>query len=115
VATEAEYRRIAFSLPEVVEELYYGSPSFKVGKAFLTRLREDGEDVVVPMGREERDFWIEQEPEIFHVTPHYVNYDSVLVRLAAIDGERLEQLLRAGWSRVAKPPIRKKYPEMTQA
>ena len=62
MATEDEYRRIVLSLPEVIEESHYGSPSFKVGKTFLTRLREDGENVVVPMNRDERDFWIEQEP-----------------------------------------------------
>jgi hypothetical protein len=112
MATEDEYRRIVLSLPEVIEESHYGSPSFKVGKTFLTRLREDGENVVVPMNRDERDFWIEQEPGIFHVTKHYENWDGVLVRLAEVDAERLEELLRAAWVMVAKPMVRKRHPEM---
>jgi hypothetical protein len=93
----------------VVEELYYGSPAFKVGKSFLTRLREDGENVVVPMPRDERDFWIEQEPRIFHVTPHYQNWDGVLVRLAEVEPGHLEELLRGAWLMVAKPSVRKRH------
>ena len=114
MATEEQYRRIAFSLPEVVEESYYGSPSFKVGKTFLTRLRQDGENVVVPMPIDEREFWIDQEPAIFHVTPHYQNWDGVLVRLAEVDPVRLEELLRSAWLMVAKPAVRKRHPEMAE-
>jgi hypothetical protein len=112
MATEADYRGIALALPEVIEELYYGSPAFKVGKTFLSRLREDGENVVVPMSLDERDFWIEQEPAIFHVTPHYQNSATVLVRLAAVDPDRLEELLHSAWLLVAKPAVRKRHPEM---
>lgn len=112
MATEEQFRAIALSLPEVIEELYYGSPAFKVGKTFLTRLREDGENVVVPMPRDEREFWMDQEPRIFHVTKHYENSDAVLVRLAEVDVERLEELLRAAWLMVAKPAVRKRHPDM---
>jgi hypothetical protein len=112
MATEQQFRDIALSLPEVIEEPHYGSPSFKVGKTFLTRLREDGENVVVPMPRDERDFWMQQEPRIFHVTKHYEGWDGVLVRLAEVEGGRLEELLRGAWLMVAKPAVRKRHPEM---
>jgi hypothetical protein len=115
MATEREYRWIAFALPEVIEENYYGSPSFKVGKTFLSRLREDGENIVVPMSFDEREFWMEQEPRIFHVTAHYQNYPSVLVRLAEVEPDRLEELLQAAWLMVAKPAVRKRHPEMDGA
>lgn len=114
VATEEEYRRIAFSLPEVTEESYYGSPSFKVGKSFLSPLSEDAETVVVPMNRDERDFRIEQEPQIFHVTQHYANFNMVLVRLDEVDLERLEDLARSAWLLVAKPAVRKRHESMTR-
>ncbi|MEX0782321.1 MAG: MmcQ/YjbR family DNA-binding protein [Dehalococcoidia bacterium] len=112
MATEDEYRRIALSLPEVIEENHYGSPSFKVGKTFLSRLREDGENVVLPMPIDERDFWIEQEPNIFHVTEHYQKWAGVLVRLAEVEPERLEELLHGAWLHVAKPAVRKRHPEL---
>ena len=112
LTTEDEYRQIALSLPEVVEESHYGSPAFKVGKTFLTRLREDGENVVLPMNRDEREFWIDQEPDIFHVTKHYQNGGAVLVRLAKVDAERLEDLLRSAWLLVAKPAVRKRHPQL---
>jgi hypothetical protein len=112
MAGEDDYRRSALALPEVIEESYYGSPSFKVGKTFLSRLRENGENVVIPMTRDERDFWIEQEPRIFHVTKHYQNWNGVLVRLAEVDTGRLEALLHDAWWLVAKPAVRKRHPEM---
>ncbi|MEX1104493.1 MAG: MmcQ/YjbR family DNA-binding protein [Dehalococcoidia bacterium] len=113
MATEEEYREIALSLPEVIEENHYGSPSFKVGKTFLSRLREDGENVVLPMPLDERDFWIEQEPHLFHVTEHYRKWSGVLVRLAQVEPERLEDLLLNAWLKVAKPAVRKRHPELT--
>ncbi len=113
MATEEEYRQIALSLPEVIEESYYGSPSFKIGKTFFSRLREDGENVVVPMPLDERDFWIEQEPRIFHVTKHYQGWDGVLVRLVEVEPERLEDLLLNAWLKVARPAVRKRHPELT--
>jgi hypothetical protein len=112
MATEDDYRRIALALPEVIEENYYGSPAFKVGKTFLTRLREDGENLVIPMTLDERDFWIDQEPGIFHLTPHYKSWPGVLVRLAEVEPERLEDLLLNAWLKVAKPAVRKRHPEM---
>ena len=112
MATEAQYRDIALALPEVIEESHYGSPSFKVRRTFLSRLRDDGENVVIRMPRDERDFWIEQEPRIFHVTPHYQNWDGVLVRLAEVEPDRLEELLRGSWLFAARPHVRKRHPEM---
>jgi hypothetical protein len=115
MATEDDYRRIVLALPEVIEESYYGSPAFKVGKTFLTRLREDGENLVIPMTLDERDFWIDQEPRIFHVTPHYKSWPGVLVRLAEVEPERLEHLLLNAWLQVAKPTVRKRHPQVQPA
>lgn len=112
MATEDDYRRIALGLPEVIEENYYGSPAFKVGKTFLTRLREDGENLVIPMTLDEREFWIDQEPRIFHVTQHYKSWPGVLVRLAEVEPERLEDLLLNAWLKVAKPAVRKRHPQV---
>lgn len=106
MATEADLRRIAFGLPEVVEEPYYGRPSFKVGKTFMASLKEDGDTLVVRMTLDERDFRLEQEPEMFFVTPHYQDWPTVLVRLSAVDPERLEEILLDAWRMAAKPAIR---------
>ncbi|MGE5596661.1 MAG: MmcQ/YjbR family DNA-binding protein [Hyphomicrobiales bacterium] len=97
MATEADLRRIAFSLPSVIEEPYYGRPSFKVVKTFMATLKEDGETLVLRMSLDERDFWLEQEPDIFFITDHYRNFPSVLVRLPVVDATRLEELLRDAW------------------
>lgn len=109
MATEADLRRIAFGLPEVVEEPYYGRPSFKVGKTFMASLKEDGDTLVVRMTLDERDFRLEQEPEMFFVTPHYQDWPTVLVRLSAVDPERLEEILLDAWRMAAKPAIRTRY------
>src|SRR5687768_11019425 len=56
MATQADVRKIALSLPETTEEPWYGAPAYKVkGKGFL-RLRAEAEGglVVFISGRDEK-------------------------------------------------------------
>src|SRR5690606_7897009 len=92
MATEADLRRIAFGLPEVVEEPYYGRPSGKVGETFMASLKEDGETLVVRMTLGERDFRLEQVSEMFFVTPHAQDWPTVFVRPSAVDPVRQEEI-----------------------
>jgi hypothetical protein len=113
--TPADVHRIAMGLPEVVAGQHFGEPAYYVGKSFLTRVRDNDENVIIPMGPEERDFWVQQEPEIFHIPEKYRSWNGVFVRLVAVDEERLTELLRSGGVRVAKPAVRKKYPKIGKA
>lgn len=90
-------RAIALSYPGVEEGTSYGTPAFRVGKAFLTRLKEDGESVVMGMGFDEREMRMEAAPEVFHITDHYRGYPAVLVRLGPCDDAELRQLFERAW------------------
>ena len=89
-------------LPGVEVSTSYGTPSLKAYGKFLTRLRrEDDSLVLIDVGFDERDFLIEAEPEVFHLTPHYKDYPAVLARLAVVDAGTVAQLLERRWGKVA--------------
>jgi hypothetical protein len=46
---------------------------------------------------DEKDALIAAEPDKFFTEPHYGGYPAVLVRLANVDNEELEELLIDGW------------------
>jgi hypothetical protein len=100
--TFEEVRAIALALPGVEEGTHYGTPAFKVkGKAF-TRLREDGETLVlfdVPV--EEREVMIEAEPEVYFFTDHYRNWPAVLARLSAARPAHVRGYLERAWRKRA--------------
>jgi hypothetical protein len=94
-------RRIALALPEVEEGTSYGTPAFKVKGKFLSRLKEDGETLVVKIDFDERDILMAANPETFYITDHYRGYPAVLVRLATVDPDDLRELFEGGWRLVA--------------
>ena len=94
-------RRIAMALPGVEEGTSYGTPAFRVRKKLLVRLREDGESVAVKVDFDERDFRMQADPDAFFTTDHYRGYPTVLVSLARVGKEDLQDLLVHAWRRVA--------------
>ncbi|HEV7504634.1 MAG TPA: MmcQ/YjbR family DNA-binding protein [Thermoanaerobaculia bacterium] len=99
--TFADVRQIALALPEVEEGKSYGTPAFKVRGKFLSRLREDGETLVVRIDMDERDILMAANPETFYITDHYRGYPAMLVRMATVDPDELRELLEGAWRRVA--------------
>ena len=98
VATDADVRRIALSLPEVVERPSYGTPGFRVGDRLFARIREEGDVLVVWCeSLEDKEALIASEPGKFFSTPHYDGHSSVLVRLDAVDETELGELLTDAW------------------
>jgi hypothetical protein len=85
------------ALPGVEEESSYGTPALKVGGKLIVRLKEDGETLALWVSFEERLALVNEQPDVFFVTPHYENYPMVLVRLATVDPEELRELLVEAW------------------
>jgi hypothetical protein len=107
-----EVREIALSFPMVEESTSYGTPSFKVNGKFLTRLRpEDQSLVLVDVGFDEREMLIEAEPGIFHLTPHYKDYPSVLARMDRVHPGSLRNFLERRWRKVAPKRVVRAYDE----
>jgi hypothetical protein len=95
--TFEEVRALLLSFPGVVEGTSYGTPGFRVGKAFLTRLHDAGDAMVVRVGFDEREMLMAAEPDTFHITDHYRGYPAVLVRFATVAPGTLRRLYEAGW------------------
>ena len=96
--TEDDVRTIAMALPRVEEVLAWGKPGFKAFGKFLTRVRkEDNSIVLVGVEFDEREMLMEAEPAIFHITPHYKDYPSVLARLDAVEPGTVKSFLERRW------------------
>ena len=93
-------RAIVRKLPDVEEGTTFGFPAFKVlGKTFawFPRKKEvEPGTLGVRMSLLEREHRIAAEPEIFYVTPHYLDYPSVLARPHLMTDAALRRLLQAG-------------------
>jgi hypothetical protein len=89
---------IGLTLPDVeVATRYDGSRVLKVGGAFMAGIAthpsvEPG-TLVVRVGLEEREGFLEDAPETYYLTDSYQNYPVVLVRLSQIDRDALRDLL----------------------
>jgi hypothetical protein len=89
---------IGTSFPGVEVTTSYGTPSLKVRKKFMCRMRTDPDALVlrvVHLG--EKEALLQGQPEAFFTTPHYEGYPAVLVRLEAVDPTELAELIEEAW------------------
>ena len=93
MATEDDVRELALALPGTVEKPSYGMPGFRIRDKLFARIREEGVLVLWCESLEEKEFFIEGDPEKFFTVPHYDGNPHVLVRLEAVDREELAELL----------------------
>lgn len=107
MATWATVQQIMAGFPETTEGTSYGTPAFRIRKAFFVRLREDEDTLVVKAGQHLRAALLAQGDPPFHTTPHYDSPDSsyVLVRLAAISEAELRDVLTDAWLIDAPPKL----------
>ncbi len=111
MATEEDVRRIALSLPEVIEKPWFGTPGFRVKDKGFLRIRSEAEGglVVFVADLDEKDALLAAEPGKFFTTPHYDGYPTVLVDLAQIDVDELTELIVDAWRVKAPPRVRKAH------
>lgn len=86
-------REIGRTIDGVEESRSYGTPSLKVKKKFLLRLKEDGESIAIRIGFDEREILMKTDPEVFYITDHYKDYPAMLVHLSRIDRSRLRDVI----------------------
>jgi hypothetical protein len=107
-----DVHRIALSLPNAGQDGSKIRYLVDGGKAFAwtwkkrvheKRARVEQLDIfaVRVSGEEEKQALIASDPEKFFTEPHYNGYPAVLVRLDAIDGEELSELLTDAWRNAA--------------
>lgn len=90
-------RKIGLTFAGVEESTAYGSPALKLRGKLLAcipvhRSAEPG-SLVVCVDRADRAELLAAAPEVYYVTDHYMDYDSVLVRLSRITPDVLKDLL----------------------
>ena len=92
--TYAELSDILLKWPLVEASTSYGTPSLKVKGKLLTRLKEDGDSLLIKgVGPEERDTLCEAFPDLYYFTDHYRDYPMVLIRLSCADAETVTSML----------------------
>jgi hypothetical protein len=99
VATEADVRKIALSLPATTEKPSYGTPGFRVKDKLFLRIRSDAEGglVVFVADLGEKEALLQSSPKKFFTTPHYDGYATVLVHLPAVGVKELRELITDSW------------------
>lgn len=92
--TFSDVRQIAVEMKDIEECTSYGTPAFKTNGALFVRYRPELDSIVVAIGFDDRESAIEEDPETYYITDHYLNYTWVLVRLERIKKSALRDLLR---------------------
>ena len=92
-------RKLGVKLPGLVVDKYFGMPALKLdGKmvaCMASHKSAEPNTLVVRIDFLERDLRIMNEPDIYYLKPHYVNYACVLTRLSLIDDAALRDLLES--------------------
>jgi hypothetical protein len=113
VATEADVRKIALSLPETIEKPWFNSPGFRVKDKGFLRIRSEAEGglVVFVADLGEKEALLQSDPEKFFTTPHYDGYPTVLVHLEAIGVRELRELITESWRLKAPKRVLRAFDE----
>jgi hypothetical protein len=89
---------IGLGLPEVGVGTAYGTPALRVRRAFMCRLREDGETLAIRCDPEERPLLIEANEGVLLLTAHYASSPMVLVALPRAGDELVRELVEDAWA-----------------
>lgn len=86
----------ASRLPGIETGTSYGTPSLRVQKKFLARIK-DATTLVIYCPLEEKDFLKEAAPDIYYETDHYKGWPGILVRLGAVGDDELAHRIEKAW------------------
>lgn len=104
-------RTIGHGWAGVEEGTVHGSPALKVNGRMFTCLAvhrsAEPDTLAVRVPFDQRDELIASDPATYYLTPHYVDYPVVLVRLKRVHPDALKDLLQTGWRFMAAKPKRR--------
>ncbi len=106
--TANQFRKLALSLPEVVERAHFRHPDFRVqNKIFATLGYPDDRWGMVKLSPEQQAEVLRAEPATFRpAAGAWGRSGSTVVVLAATTAARMRPLLRQAWKNVAAAPAR---------
>jgi len=103
-----DLKRIALDLPGVAEKRAGSYEFYRDGRMMAVpypervhpkrpRVRRDDMFVVRVADADDKEALLSGEPDVFFTTDHYDGYATVIVRLDAIDQDRLAEIVHEAW------------------
>ena len=107
--TEADFRRLALSLPDTAEGVHFQVADFRVGgKIFATLAYKREGCGVLLLTPEQQAGMMEDAPDIFLTVPNkWGERGATLVRLSKVTPDVLEGALRTAWSNRQRKPAKR--------
>jgi hypothetical protein len=110
MATAAEVRTLALSLPRTTEGFVRDRVKYRVGRIVYLSISPDETTMGFGFPKEERDGLIASDPDKFFAPrPSDERYNWVQVRLDAIDSEELRELVIDAWRMVVPKRVAASY------
>jgi len=110
MASLADVRRIAMSLPRTSEHLIRDHTKFRVGRLVYASVSADEERIGFGFPKEERAALVAGEPDKFMMPlPADERYHWVRARLEALDTDELRELLIDAWRMVVPKTVAARY------
>ena len=107
-------RAAARALPDIEDATAWGAHALKArGKLLACQaIHKSAEpnSLVVKVSFDQRAELIKDDPDVYYLTDHYVNFPSVLVRLRRIHRDSLRDLLGISWRFVTEDSATKRRP-----
>jgi hypothetical protein len=112
VVTIEDVRAVALALPRTTEALVRGRVKFRVGRIVYVAFSHDETLMGFGFPKEEREWLVGTEPEKFLMPRESdLRWNWVVVRLAAIDGTEMRELVIDAWSMVVPKRLSATYRE----
>ncbi len=101
MVTIEEVRSVALGLPRTTEALVRGRVKFRVGSIVYLAFSRDETVMGFAFPKEWREALVQSEPDKFMLPgPSDLRYNWALVRLAAIEGPEMRELVLDAWAMV---------------
>ena len=108
--------KIALAIPGTEDVLWFKKPAVFLHGQFLTKVHDKEDAIVLRVSSMEmRDMMLEAEPKLFYITDHYRKFPFVLVRLSALTGKVLKEMLVGRAAQLAAMPPIKRRPKKAAA
>jgi hypothetical protein len=107
--TDADFRRIALGMNDVVESAHMGHPDFRVHGRIFATLHSDLKFGMVALTPDQQREFVERHPAVFTPEPGaWGRQGSTAVRLDAVDEETAGEALTLARQNVAAKAVRKR-------
>jgi hypothetical protein len=106
VVTVDDVRALAETLPRSYEALVHDRVKFRVGQMVYVAFSRDEETMGFGFPKEERAALVASEPDKFLLPPESdLRFHWVVVRLAAIDVDEMQELVLGAWRMVVPKKV----------